>query len=135
MPSFGDELRKRIEKKYKYSKDFAEAIDVRHASVSQWLGGVTYPSADNLIKVCEVLNWDFEKASELIFAEKKIKLEERRQKQLKQMKNSMRISRTDVDGLETFLDKLEYLPPRMQKELLLSFNKMVETILTASSTF
>jgi ribosomal 50S subunit-associated protein YjgA (DUF615 family) len=81
------------------------------------------------------LSWDFEKASELIFAEKKIKLEERRQKQLKQMKNSMRISRTDVDGLETFLDKLEYLPPRMQKELLLSFNKMVETILTASSTF
>ena len=135
MPSFGDELRKRIEKKFPLSKDFAEAIAVRHASVSQWLGGVTYPSADNLIKVCEVLSWDFEKASELIFAEKKIKLEERRQKQLKQMKNSMRISRTDVDGLETFLDKLEYLPPRMQKELLLSFNKMVETILTASSTF
>lgn len=51
------------------------------------------------------------------------------------MKNSMRISRTDVDGLETFLDKLEDLPPRMQKELLLSFNKMVETILTAGSAF
>ncbi|MFQ6041400.1 MAG: helix-turn-helix transcriptional regulator [Candidatus Poribacteria bacterium] len=68
---FGKELLIRIKKKYAYQARFAEEIDVKEASVTQWLKGRTYPSKENLVKICEALSWDLKEAEKLIENEKK----------------------------------------------------------------
>ena len=69
--TFGKELLIRIKKEYAYQARFAEEIDVKEASVTQWLKGRTYPSAENLVKISEALNWDLKEAEKLIENEKK----------------------------------------------------------------
>ncbi len=69
--SFSKELLIRIKKKYTHQSRFAEEINATKASVSQWISGKAYPSKENIVTICEALNWDLEEAEKLIEKEKK----------------------------------------------------------------
>jgi len=123
MLTFKEELKKRIEEIFPYYIRFAEEIGVNHATVTQWLFGITYPNMKNLQKICELLSWDYNVMREQVLYEK-------RQRILERVGNGMSIEkRTNIKGLEHFLKKLDNLPPTKQERVLLAFNEMLEATL------
>jgi transcriptional regulator with XRE-family HTH domain len=69
--TFGRELLSRIKKKYTHQTRFAEEMDVKDASLTQWIKSRSYPNKKNLAKICKLLFWDLEEAKNMIEREKK----------------------------------------------------------------
>ena len=69
--TFGRTLLSKIKQRDTHQTRFAEEINVKDASVTQWIKGKAYPNKENLIKLCDALDWDRQQATNMIEQEKK----------------------------------------------------------------
>jgi transcriptional regulator with XRE-family HTH domain len=70
MP-FERELSRRIKEKYEKYEDFAQAIGVTSSTVSHWIKRKIFPNEQNLVRICEILDWDYVEARRLIGEDRK----------------------------------------------------------------
>jgi transcriptional regulator with XRE-family HTH domain len=121
MLLFKDALKEKIALKYgEYGQyaHFAADMNVSRPTVSQWIKGDNLPDEDNIIRISNLLGWDYADARQVVYDTRKA-----------QMDSSLTVRNTKavtISGLDKVLERMRELPERKQAQLVKMFQAAID---------